>query len=1314
MRKLILFFAFAIIGIAATAKPVDLVTAQRVAEHFWQRQANSNANIEAVGHRATFQHLYLFEVIGAKGFVVVAADDIATPILGYSTLHGLGDTINPEAAYWLRCLDEEIAWGIRQGMTALPDVQMEWDRWMGTDPSNPPYETTVSPMVSTTWNQTSYYNNLCPSDASSSYNGHTLTGCVATAMAQIMKKWNHPTTGTGSHSYTHNTYGTLSANFANTTYQWSSMPTSLSSSSSATQKTAVATLMYHCGVSVEMDYGPSSSSAVTNSSGYLTSICAENALMFYFGYSNTIHTAIREGHSTYEWSELLRDELDAGRPILYSGRDVSGGHSFVCDGYNNSGYFHFNWGWGGYCDGYYPITALNPSGSGAGGNYTSSYNLKQKVVLGIQPRTTTPSSVTVTAAASNGTVTGTGSYTFGDTATLLATANSGYRFSQWSDGCYFNPRRVFTSGSITLTPVFVSLNADTLQYERGYQASSFGNSSGNTTYFATKYLPSDFSGHSTLNEILFYDLRSSNYTFYVYKGGTTSPSTLVTSQTVSLTGSEQWVSIPFTQPVSLDSTQTLWIIGSSNANYAGPVSYYGGNENSCYYSSTGSSWTPITYWGYYYSWMMRAVLGNTTTYTITAVPSSTTMGSVTGGGSYTNGSTATLTATANSGYHFTQWQDGNTSNPRTITVTGDATYTAYFAANSTPAANDTLSYCGTNSFNSAIGTGTAGEVYWGISLVPTLLSGHNYLKSVLLYVGYAGTYVLDIYTGGTTAPGTLSHTQTAVFSSSQLGWQEILLDATFPITSTQNLWITFHSTNVEYPASACSYANNTNSDWISVDGVSWSHLQQVASSLVNSWLIKAITSQTVPQLPAPTVVVSGPTNTSTGTATTFTATATSGASITWTLSGATPSTATGNTATATWSTPGTYNVIATATNSYGSSHDTLSVSVIGCNNITTFPYTLTFEENDLSQVNCWTILDADNDGYSWTTDVVDGKIASASYINNIGALSPDNWFISPMIEFSNGYNYALSWSVSAIDTNYYDEHYGVFVSTTGTAPSNFTMLQQYTMNTANEVTHTIDLSAYAGQNVYIAFRHWNVTDVYWMLLDNISITASAVQQYTITVQSADAAMGSVTGGGTYNAGSTVTINATANNGYRFTHWNDGNTSATRTITVTGNTTFTAYFEQIQRYTITVLANNDSWGNVTGGGTYDAGSSVTIRALPYSGHDFLQWNDGNTEATRTITVTGNATYIATFSNTNGIDDIESDMWIVYPNPATNAVTISGVEQATVTVVDMIGRTVATYSVTEENSTIDISQLNRGAYFLHITSDGTTAVRKLIIK
>ena len=242
--------------------------------------------------------------------------------------------------------------------------------------------------------------------------------------------------------------------------------------------------------------------------------------------------------------------------------------------------------------------------------------------------------------------------------------------------------------------------------------------------------------------------------------------------------------------------------------------------------------------------------------------------------------------------------------------------------------------------------------------------------------------------------------------------------------------------------------------------------------------------------------------------------------------------------------------------------------------------------------------------------------------------------------------------------------------------------------------------------------------------DRIGFTTTndAPTTYTLTVVSNNTAWGTVTGGGTYPAGAQVTLTATANSGYHFDRWNDGDTDATRVVTVTGDATYTANFAedggQNVYYTVTVSSNNPAWGSVSGGGEYLEGSTVTITATANDGYRFVEWNDGNTDNPRTFTVTEDVEYIATFeADAQGIDDVESGMLTLFPNPASTSVTltVSGFDgEAMVEVVDMNGRTVSKLTTVNSELNIDVSTLAQGAYFVRVTGERQTAVRKLIVR
>ena len=297
---------------------------------------------------ATTPAVYVFSRAN-EGFVLVSADDKSRSILGYAD-EGVfrTDDLPANVRFWLDMYAHEIE-------RASKSVAS------GTVSSRSEYATTytaVSPLCGATWNQGAPYNNLCPTK-----NGERcVTGCVATAAAQVMYANQWPTKGTSSHSYTWNGQ-TLSADFSKTTYQWSNMLADYSGSSTTTQQTAVATLMYHCGVACEMEYGTNSEGG----SGAITSLMAQ-ALNTYFGYDAGIITLPKDYMDADVMLDKMAADLQAGHTILMDGHTVNNeGHAFVCDGIQSNGYLHINWGWGGYCDGYFALSALEPADQGIGG-----------------------------------------------------------------------------------------------------------------------------------------------------------------------------------------------------------------------------------------------------------------------------------------------------------------------------------------------------------------------------------------------------------------------------------------------------------------------------------------------------------------------------------------------------------------------------------------------------------------------------------------------------------------------------------------------------------------------------------------------------------------------------------------------------------------------------------------------------------------------------------------------------------------------------------------------------------------------------------
>jgi hypothetical protein len=365
------------------AVQIDEIKAKQIGKAFLQNKtkcplgANElNLNLISKVHHNSTSYYYVFNV-NAIGFVIVAADDQVSPVLGYS-YEGVFDpnAISQSTQKWLEEYKNQIRFVIENNIPATEEIKIQWTNLKSETNSNYELKVSVAPLLLTKWNQSPYVNAQCPSSS--------VTGCVATGMAQIMKYWNYPAQGAGFHSYNHDNYGTLSVNFGSTTYDWASMPNNVNSPNAA-----VATLMYHCGVSVDMDYSPQSSGAYVIENSPTPQACSEYALKTYFGYKTTLDGVQRINYTQTNWMNLVKAELNASRPILYAGFGSGGGHCFVADGYDDNDFIHMNWGWGGAYDGYFQINALNPAGLGTGGG-SGGFNTGHQAVIGIEPPATVP------------------------------------------------------------------------------------------------------------------------------------------------------------------------------------------------------------------------------------------------------------------------------------------------------------------------------------------------------------------------------------------------------------------------------------------------------------------------------------------------------------------------------------------------------------------------------------------------------------------------------------------------------------------------------------------------------------------------------------------------------------------------------------------------------------------------------------------------------------------------------------------------------------------------------------------------------------
>ncbi|MDF9831322.1 C10 family peptidase [Parabacteroides sp. PF5-6] len=374
------------------AGPVEESAARKVAQRFVSAVAPLRASgdeltlvLSGETHPATALRsgqqaalYYIYSLGEGNGFVIISGEDTAYPILGYAT-EGIfrTDQMPDNLTHWLSFYQKEMIFAIESGLPATDEIIAQWH--------NPGERASlIQPAVllpTANWDQSAPYNNLCPTDA---LGKTSVTGCVATAMGIVMKHYNWPEKGTGMHTYRTKTDSIRVTASFNTSYDWGNMLDKYTQTGSlpnwtTTQGEAVATLLFHCGVSVDMNYTSKSSGAYTND--------VITALVDHFDYDKSISLLSRDLYSSEEWMAIVRAELDLNYPLMYGGAtEDMAGHFFIIDGYaTTEDYFHVNWGWSGYSDGYYRLSSLAPTYQGIGGSTPGAgYSYLQDVVVGMR------------------------------------------------------------------------------------------------------------------------------------------------------------------------------------------------------------------------------------------------------------------------------------------------------------------------------------------------------------------------------------------------------------------------------------------------------------------------------------------------------------------------------------------------------------------------------------------------------------------------------------------------------------------------------------------------------------------------------------------------------------------------------------------------------------------------------------------------------------------------------------------------------------------------------------------------------------------
>lgn len=368
MNKYFAVVVFLVCASIAVAKPVSERAAIGKAKVFLKQNLASRQELKlSLAYKGRKDvngspRIYVCNMGTNQGFVILSGDDRTVPVLAYSDTGSFdADNMPANVQWWMDYYEEAVA--------QVADMQLS-NSASAARPTD-----VISPLITTKWDQSEPYNQMCPK-----VNGMTPpTGCVATAMAQLMYYHKWPTDSTEAiDAYTTDSYKVKVEKLQPTTFQWNDMARTYGKNATQKQKDAVAKLMRYCGQLVQMDYTPTSSGAQTFYLGWV--------LPRAFKYPNTIHNVFRDGYSIEQWDSLLINELKNKRPVLYTGYTMAfEGHAFLCDGYDGKGYYHINWGWSGAADGHYRISVLDANANGIGGSSTSMrFSLMQSAIIGVK------------------------------------------------------------------------------------------------------------------------------------------------------------------------------------------------------------------------------------------------------------------------------------------------------------------------------------------------------------------------------------------------------------------------------------------------------------------------------------------------------------------------------------------------------------------------------------------------------------------------------------------------------------------------------------------------------------------------------------------------------------------------------------------------------------------------------------------------------------------------------------------------------------------------------------------------------------------
>ena len=1214
MKRNLLLSLIIALSLPILGNPVDENTAKQLAQNFWKennimgvrgdkvfKKRMDDARFVNVATRCGYSEFYIFNNEDGKGFVLISADDCVTPILAYSHDNNFAtENLPPNLKGWLDGYAEQIRMAVEMRATASDEIRADWECLRQGKNLPIRSETQVYPLIATTWNQNYPYNELCPTDYGGPGN-HAYAGCVATAMAQIMKYWAYPAQGFGFHQYYHPSYGQLSANFGETTYNWSSMPSNSSNNS-------VAKLLYHCGVSVEMNYGPNGSGASTV--GSFPS--AEQAYKTFFDYKTTLHSVSRSNYySDTEWINELKAELNSYRPIHYRGANNDGGHSFICDGYNNSNQFHFNWGWSGNNDGYYNINTIL-------------YPINQQAIIGIEPNNTTYNfhlEYRCTPQMSEDEY-----WFFDDISVYAETRNNGSgAFNGYiGAGVYYEEEP--GSGTYYFLEIMDLLDFTSNPLPGNYYWWKNYGCAGGPPYIPGSYAVAML--YSMDGDLWnFIDLGSYDYAYFdiVYS------SSMETNSVFSIvTGDFLYNNTDATVNVDIWNTGSETFYGKFRVNLA--------NSDGSWVQNIGifecNEGLPANY-------------------------------------HYTNGLDFTGTISAPSGTYLMElaYQEAGSSswyyagasnyqNPVWVYVAPEPVYADIYEPNN----SQSLAYSFTPSFsgNSATVNTTGSNLHNS--------SDVDYYK-INLNAGYDYTITPRLHDAFNSGNGnTYSVDGMFAYSTDGVNWSEFyddVMTGNFSIIDGGTVYF-----------DVISYFEGDIGTYLLSVGIT-------RAQHTNNYTISVSAN------PSNGGTVSGGGAYNQGQSCTVHATANSGYTfVNWTENGTQVSTNANYTFTVT----GNRNLVANFQAQPQQYTINASANPSNGGNVT--------GGGTYNQGQSCTVSAMANSGYTFVNWTENGTQVStnANYTftvtsnrNLVAHFTTQGYVITAIADPTNG----------GVVTGSGGYNYGETCTLTATANTGYTF-QRWTKNGTQVSTNPTYSFTVTESAMYTA--HFNA------------------QNYTVTVAANPSNAGSVSGGGSYTYGQTCTVTASANNGYAFTNWTENgsqvSTNASYSFTVTGNRNLLANFAQ---NTHTIHATAGANGIITPSGTITVahGANQSFSMIPDSDYEVQEvYIDGNPIGAMTSYTFTNVTadhYIhVTFTHVDAIDENNSSTINVYPNPTSGEITLEGEGINHVRIVNASGQTVYNAKVEDEQIRIDLSNVAKGIYMMHIEANGGHAVRKIVIE